>query len=250
MNHRVTEVRWFGIDNYDRSDSASINESGNESDDSGKTVINISEDKKPTSNTLLLPNATDITNESGVEILCEDGTKFRARSAICTLPLGVLKEKLSKLFVPPLPNYKVESIDRLLFGTVDKIFLGYDRPFLNADVSEVLLLWENDCDKPKTENGECIKQKVKKTKTFSKYTYLPTCFFMMLVLSVDLTNSWYKKIYSFSKVSETLLLGWVSGKEALYMETLPDEIISETCTKVLRKFLNDPFVPLPKFIYW
>lgn len=104
---------------------------------------------------LSVPSSFDVTaNENGVEIVCENGVKFYGRSAICTLPLGVLKENVSKMFVPSLPEYKLESIDRLLFGTVDKIFLGYDRPFLNVDVSEVLLLWENDCDKPKTENGE------------------------------------------------------------------------------------------------
>ncbi|KAJ8960627.1 hypothetical protein NQ318_013919 [Aromia moschata] len=30
------------------------------------------------------------------------------------------------------------------------------------------------------------------------------------------------------------------------METLPSEVVSETCTTVLRKFLNDPFIPKPK----
>lgn len=47
-------------------------------------------------------------------------------------------------------------------------------------------------------------------------------------------------------MSETLLLGWVSGKEAEYMETLSNEEILTTCTKILRKFLNDPFVPEPQ----
>ncbi|KAK7571059.1 hypothetical protein V9T40_014663 [Parthenolecanium corni] len=219
LNHRVTEVRWHGMDYYDKSDSTSINESGNESDDSGKTVVNISESKSKasTSNTLNVPGTID-PNESGVEIFCENGKTFKADSAICALPLGVLKDNISKMFVPPLPDYKVESVEHLLFGTVDKIFLGYDRPFLNADVSEVLLLWENDCDSTKTAQD-------------------------------DLSDSWYKKIYSFSKVNETLLLGWVSGKEAMYMETLPDDVIADTCTKVLRKFLNDPYVPKPKFIF-
>jgi hypothetical protein len=58
----------------------------------------------------------------------------------------VLKEKAATLFSPPLPQYKLDSIDRLLFGTVDKILLEYDRPFLNPDVSEVMLLWEPDVE--------------------------------------------------------------------------------------------------------
>lgn len=150
----MTEVRWHGTDYFDKSDSTSINESGNESDDSGKTVVNISESKPKagTSNTLNVPTTVD-PNDSGVEILCENGKTFKADCAICALPLGVLKDNISKMFVPPLPDYKVESVEHLLFGTVDKIFLGYDRPFLNSDVSEVLLLWETDCDSTQTATG-------------------------------------------------------------------------------------------------
>jgi hypothetical protein len=83
----------------------------------------------------LLPN---------VEVICEDGSRYYADHVICTIPLGVLKEKATTLFSPPLPQYKLDSINKLLFGTVDKILLEYDRPFLNPDISEVMLLWETD----------------------------------------------------------------------------------------------------------
>ncbi|XP_028038017.1 spermine oxidase isoform X2 [Bombyx mandarina] len=102
-------------------------------------------------------------------------------------------------------NQSLKSLD-----DTDKIYLEYERPFLNPDITEIMLLWET----PTTPE--------------------------------DMSQSWYKKIYSFSKVSETLLLGWVSGKEAEYMETLSMEEVAETCTKILRKFLNDPFVPEPQ----
>ena len=81
-----------------------------------------------------------------VEVVCEDGSRYYADHIICTIPLGVLKEKAETLFSPSLPQYKLDSIDRLLFGTVDKILLEYERPFLNPDVSEVMLLWETDVD--------------------------------------------------------------------------------------------------------
>lgn len=92
--------------------------------------------------------------------------------------------------------------------------MEYDRPFLHPGISEVLLLWETD-------------QK-----------------------NVDISKNWYKKIYSFSKITDTLILGWISGKEAEYMETLSNDIVIDTCTMVLRKFLNDPFVPKPKSCVW
>jgi hypothetical protein len=81
-----------------------------------------------------------------VEVVCEDGSHYYADHVICTIPLGVLKEKALTLFSPPLPQYKLDSINRLLFGTVDKILLEYDRPFLNPDISEVMLLWETDLE--------------------------------------------------------------------------------------------------------
>lgn len=68
--------------------------------------------------------------------------------------------------------------------------------------------------------------------------------------SEDVSKTWFRKIYSFSKISETLILGWISGKEAEYMETLDNKVIIETCTMVLRKFLNDPFIPKPKSCVW
>ncbi|GFG38328.1 hypothetical protein Cfor_01739 [Coptotermes formosanus] len=157
-------------------------------------------------------SANAVEHVPNVEIVCEDGSRYYADHVICTIPLGVLKEKAATLFSPSLPQYKLDSIDRLLFGTVDKILLEYERPFLNPDVSEVMLLWETDVDSD----------------------------------TDDLSNTWYRKIYSFSKMSETLLLGWISGREAEYMETLTHDLVAETCTNILRKFLSDPFVPKPK----
>lgn len=193
--HPVTKIRWKA-----KSD-------GNESDDSDETVI---EDDRNSSRESSCEKALGYN----VVVSCENGKTFHANHVICTIPLGVLKDTVNTLFEPALPEYKVEAINRLLFGTVDKILLEYDRPFLNPSITEVLLLWEED--NPEKELKDC----------------------------------WYKKIYSFSKLSETLLLGWVSGKEAEYMETLPYEMVSDVCTDILRKFLNDPFIPKPKTCVW
>lgn len=123
-----------------------------------------------------------------------------------------------KLFEPPLPDYKQESIKNLLFGTVDKIFLEFERPFLSQDISEIMLLWENDITR--TSDEEETPENIK--------------------------EFWYKKIYSFSKINDTLLLGWISGKEAEHMETLDDKTVSDKCIELLKKFLKDPCIPNPK----
>ena len=144
-----------------------------------------------------------------VMIECENGTKFYTDHVICTVPLGILKEK-EQLFEPSLPKLKLDAMSRLNFGTVNKIFLEYDKPFLSPSISEVILLW----DQP-NEN-------------------------------IEMKDKWFKKIYSFTKLSETLLLGWISGKEAEFLETLKMNVVADVCTNILRKFLNDPHVPKPK----
>ncbi|KAM0187307.1 hypothetical protein ACHAPI_011220 [Fusarium lateritium] len=54
---------------------------------------------------------------------------FAAKEVVCTLPLGVLKDSSSDLFVPRLPTEKQEAIDRLGFGTLDKVFAIYSEPW-------------------------------------------------------------------------------------------------------------------------
>uniref|UniRef100_A0A8D8I1R7 Peroxisomal N(1)-acetyl-spermine/spermidine oxidase n=2 Tax=Culex pipiens TaxID=7175 RepID=A0A8D8I1R7_CULPI len=191
-----------------------------DSDDSDKTVTEVPIGGKAAS---AATASTSDTNEnsfkhytSNVQLECDDGTVYEADHVICTLPLGVLKEHGRTMFVPSLPVYKMESIDALLYGTVDKIFLEYDRPFLNAKISEIMFLWEQVEPEPDADQDEYLKA------------------------------NWFKKIYSFSKVSDTLLLGWISGREAEYMETISHEVVAEKCTEILRKFLKDPFIPKPK----
>ncbi|XP_067615805.1 peroxisomal N(1)-acetyl-spermine/spermidine oxidase [Eurosta solidaginis] len=159
--------------------------------------------------------------DAAVKVDCEDGRTFYADHVICTIPLGVLKETHKTLFSPELPHYKQEAIENLMFGTVDKIYLEYDRPFMSSSFSEIMLLWDDD----KYDIHLSDKER-------SSVEYL--------------SKNWYKKIYSFAKVSETLLLGWVSGREAEYMETLSHEEVAEKCTEILRTFLKDPYVPKPK----
>lgn len=156
---------------------------------------------------------TSMQYDGTVQIVCETNEVFYCDHVICTIPLGVLKDS-SKLFEPALPEYKQESIKNLLYGTVDKIYLEFERPFLSQDISEIMLLWEDDLS---TVNDD---EKIK--------------------------EYWFKKIYSFSKINDTLLLGWISGKEAEYMETLDDKTVSDKCTELLKKFLKDPCIPDPK----
>lgn len=188
-----------GDDDDNEDDNGDDDDDGAQSDDSERTVVEVPVGGR----------------DCNVRVECTNGSTYYADHVICAVPLGVLKERHAEMFVPALPQYKIESIEALLFGTVDKIFLEYERPFLNADISEVMLLW----DEEETDSS-------------------------------DVAANWFKKIYSFSKLSETLLLGWVSGREAEHMETLTHEAVGDVCTGILRKFLRDPFVPRPKRCVW
>ena len=53
-------------------------------------------------------------------IECEDGVDFDADEVVITLPLGVLKAG-SVQFEPPLPKWKTGPIERLGFGTLNKV---------------------------------------------------------------------------------------------------------------------------------
>lgn len=72
---------------------------------------------------------------------CEDGDTYDADYVILTSPLGVLKQQ-SIAFDPPLPEWKMNPINRLGFGTLNKIVLAYDEAFWPLDQDMFGLLRE------------------------------------------------------------------------------------------------------------
>ena len=49
---------------------------------------------------------------------------------------GVI-ERNPELFKPKLPKEKTSSMQKMVFGTVNKIFIAYEKPFLHPDITEV-----------------------------------------------------------------------------------------------------------------
>lgn len=66
-------------------------------------------------------------------------------AVLCTLPLGVLKQSVSQhvtannpnavTFNPPLPEWKVKSIQQLGFGLLNKVILCWDKSFWDNDTN-------------------------------------------------------------------------------------------------------------------
>ncbi|KAL1515554.1 hypothetical protein AB1Y20_002174 [Prymnesium parvum] len=67
-----------------------------------------------------------------VEVLVDGAARqMEADVCICTLPLGVLKAA-DVAFNPPLPSHKVDAIERLGFGILNKVLLVFSSPFWSA----------------------------------------------------------------------------------------------------------------------
>jgi spermine oxidase len=76
--------------------------------------------------------------------------KITADHVIFTPSLGVLKKNHQTLFDPPLPPWKVKAIDLSGFGTLEKIFLEFEKPFWPTDKNVWVgydFLWSSDAIK-------------------------------------------------------------------------------------------------------
>ncbi|GAB1603984.1 spermine oxidase-like [Argonauta hians] len=148
---------------------------------------------------------------------CENQELFYADHVIVTVSLGVLKAACDRMFNPQLPNRKLQAIDHLGFGIVDKVILEFDRSIVDADTKLINLLWNTKNDSNK---GNFRGQ--------------------------SLGDTWVRGISSFEVIHKNVLLGWLCGSNALYMESLTEEQVGKDCAKVLSKFLQNQNIPLPK----
>ncbi|GAA0144378.1 oxidase [Lithospermum erythrorhizon] len=68
----------------------------------------------------------------GVKIITSD-SEFTGEMVICTVPLGVLKRKKIK-FEPELPERKLEAIERVGFGLLNKVVMVFPYVFWGEDL--------------------------------------------------------------------------------------------------------------------
>ncbi|XP_053688028.1 spermine oxidase-like [Sabethes cyaneus] len=149
-----------------------------------------------------------------VRVTCLDGSSYFADHVIITVSLGVLKEIHNTLFSPKLPLLKVNAIEGLYIGTVDKMVLEFDTPFWPNGWRGFGILWnKEDLDK--------LRQTDKR---------------------------WTESICSFfvPEHQPNMLVGWIYGKDARTMEALSEEKVIEGLLFILRKFLIRYSIPEPK----
>ncbi|NXL39490.1 PAOX oxidase, partial [Glaucidium brasilianum] len=161
----------------------------------------------------------DEARDFPVQVECEDGDTFLADHVIVTVPLGFLKEHHQNFFQPPLPERKAEAIRHLGFGTNNKIFLEFEKPFWEPQQQLLEVVWEDES--PLEEP------------------------------SADLEANWFKKLIGFVVLQPPeqhghVLCGFIAGKESEYMETLSDAEVLGTMTRILRTLTGNPCLPAPR----
>lgn len=72
--------------------------------------------------------------EDGVEVTTEAGDTFEGSHVIVTVPLGVLQSGAIE-FAPALPQSKLDAIERLDMGSLEKVVLRFDEAFW-ADIED------------------------------------------------------------------------------------------------------------------
>ncbi|XP_050300409.1 spermine oxidase-like [Anthonomus grandis grandis] len=166
-----------------------------------------------------------IWNKEEVTVKCTDGSVYSADHMIMTVSVGVLKEMHKKAFVPGLPEQKVNSIEGIPLGTVNKILLQFPHKWWPDDVKDISFLWSED------ERDELIKE----------FPHGP----------IVNGRSWLENLFSFIAIDShpTVLLGWVNGPTAKLVELLPDDVIIEGTMYMLRKFAGKQYdIPEPNGI--
>ncbi|XP_059050315.1 uncharacterized protein LOC131845290 isoform X2 [Achroia grisella] len=162
--------------------------------------------------TLEIKLSTEVTNitwspdpEAKVTVSCKDGAAYTADSVIVTLSLGVLKERHTSLFAPPLPIDKVTSIDKISIGVMDKIILSFNKQWWPMETSFYAFIWRGE-----------EKKKVSKE------------------------DVWTTKIFGASRPMGTghALTLWTSGETGILVESLPEDVVKRKCMELLRRFMG------------
>ncbi|MCO5559562.1 hypothetical protein L7F22_013163 [Adiantum nelumboides] len=170
------------------------------------------------------------SSASPVVICCEDGSVIEADHVIVTVSLGFLKtvtsqtstmpinvcrsvdelrgslpnkDNICQLFEPVLPDWKLESISRLGFGLVDKLFLQVDPSVEERIRSYVELIYRRGA-----------------------------------AAHISLVPWWMRRTFSLEPIYEgsLVMVCWFAGAEALEMERLSDEEIIDGVVETMASF--------------
>lgn len=143
--------------------------------------------------------------EYPITIVCGNGKQYRCRHVVCTIPVGCLQRTVHGLFEPNLPQYKLDSIGRLGFGVVDKIFFEYA-------------------------NTGHLKEAFKDHNDY------------YIIWNEEEVPRWCRKICALTRYSKHVIMFWISGREAEFVEQMsPGELNQILTDKLKIMFANANF---------
>ncbi|XP_078263386.1 peroxisomal N(1)-acetyl-spermine/spermidine oxidase-like [Rhinoraja longicauda] len=150
-----------------------------------------------------------------VKVVCEDGGHILADHVILTISLGCLKANGQSLFQPRLPEQKLNAIQSMGFGTMNKIYLEFEAPFWDENTDVIGLVWEEETPLSRQEPN---------------------------------LAEWWKRAPVFYVVRPTeryghLLVGTISGKEAEFIESLSPQEVASSFTCLFRQFTGRSSLP-------
>ncbi|ORZ35619.1 flavin-containing amine oxidoreductase-domain containing protein [Catenaria anguillulae PL171] len=149
---------------------------------------------------------------SNVEVTCADGTRIVADAVVITAPLGVLKSGSIK-FSPDLPKQKQTSIQRLGFGTLNKVVLVFKSAFWDTSVESFGYANPPDPTNP---------------------------------LEYSTTRGRNYLFWNMTDVVKLpVLVAMSAGHAAVRLESTPDTIIVQEALDALRKIYGPRNVPAP-----
>jgi monoamine oxidase len=145
------------------------------------------------------------------EIFLENGERINADRVVVTVPLGVLKER-SIQFIPDLPHWKTDSIERLGFGVTNKVTLIYQEAFWDES-RDIFCLARG----PKTPGGMD-----------------PADF-------EDVRGEFYMFWNCSKAVGKPCLVGLLTGKAALNVANEPDDLVVEKAQSAALRLVPNLF---------
>ena len=85
-----------------------------------------------------------LKNSTGLITVKTNKDSYQAKRVVTTVSLGVLKSSYKQMFTPSLPANKTDAINRLGFGTVNKIFFIFNNSIFTGNKGGLQFLWANN----------------------------------------------------------------------------------------------------------
>ncbi|KAK3914452.1 Spermine oxidase [Frankliniella fusca] len=149
------------------------------------------------------------------------GGRYTADIVLVTVSLGVLKHSAQALFDPPLPERKMNAVQNLGFGQVNKLFMYFSEPWWPSGLSGYSVLV----------TGEDLEEFKRKYPVYGKQGH------------------WVHGLSGFyidEHRPNVVLMDWIVGEPARVMELYSDYQIMMGCKKWLEMFLGQNYsIPVP-----